>query len=69
MVSGLEGHAGVSVGVDPGRGLHELSLVSYPLPGAVTGAVGVLGPLRMDYANAIALVDWVGTRVADLLTE
>ena len=68
MVSGLEGHAGVSVGVDPGRGLHELSLVSYPLPGAVTGAVGVLGPLRMDYANAIALVDWVGTRVADLLT-
>ena len=68
MVSGLQGHAGVSVGVSAERGLAGLSLVSFPLPGAVSGAVGVLGPLRMDYATTIALVDLVGTRVADLLS-
>lgn len=68
MVSGLQGHAGVSVGVSAERGLTGLSLVSFPLPGAVSGAVGVLGPLRMDYATTIALVDLVGARVADLLS-
>jgi heat-inducible transcriptional repressor len=68
MVSGLQGHAGVQVGVGPARALACLSLVSYPLPGAVTGAVAVLGPMRMDYATTIALVDLVGTRVSDLLT-
>ena len=68
MVSGLQGHAGVSVGVSTERALAGLSLVSFPLPGAVSGAVGVLGPLRMDYATTIALVDLVGARVADLLS-
>jgi heat-inducible transcriptional repressor len=68
MVSGFQGHAGVSVGVSAERGLAGLSLVSFPLPGAVSGAVGVLGPVRMDYATTIALVDLVGTRVADLLS-
>jgi heat-inducible transcriptional repressor len=68
MVSGLQGHAGVQVGVGPVHALAGLSLVSYPLPGAVTGAVAVLGPMRMDYATTIALVDLVGTRVSDLLT-
>jgi heat-inducible transcriptional repressor len=68
LVSGLQGHAGVSVGVSVERGLAGLSLVSFPLPGAVSGAVGVLGPLRMDYATTIALVDLVGSRVADLLS-
>lgn len=68
MVSGLQGHAGVQVGVGPARTLATLSLVSYPLPGAVPGAVGVLGPMRMDYATTIALVDWVGSRVSDLLS-
>jgi len=72
MCSGPQGHAGVSVGVDVGvTGAHEiagLSLVSFPLPGRIPGAVGVLGPMRMDYATMLALVDLVGTRVADLLT-
>lgn len=68
MVSGPQGHAGVQVGVGPLHTLATLSLVSYPLPGAVPGAVGVLGPMRMDYATTIALVDLVGTRVSDLLT-
>lgn len=68
MVSGLQGHAGVRVGVGPVEGPAMLSLVSYPLPGAVSGAVAVLGPMRMDYATTIALVDLVGTRVSDHLT-
>jgi transcriptional regulator of heat shock response len=41
--------------------------VSYALPGRVWGAVGVLGPRRMDYARVLAVVDAVGDRVADLL--
>lgn len=68
MVSGLQGHAGVRIGLAPEAELASLSLVSYPLPGAIPGAVAVLGPMRMDYAATLALVDLVGTRVADLLT-
>jgi heat-inducible transcriptional repressor len=68
MVSGVRGHAGVRVGLAPESGLASMSLVSYPLPGAIPGAVAVLGPMRMDYAASLALVDLVGSRVADLLT-
>ncbi|MEY4069983.1 MAG: hypothetical protein RL721_597 [Candidatus Eisenbacteria bacterium] len=76
MVSGLQGHAGVQVGIGPATAAAgigpataaALSLVSFPLPGAVHGAVGVLGPMRMDYATTLALVDLVGARVSDLLS-
>ncbi len=68
MVSGIEGHVGVRVGVDETHALSACSLVSFPLPGAFLGAVGVLGPRRMDYAFTLAVVDRVGTRVADLLS-
>ncbi|MFM7231608.1 MAG: HrcA family transcriptional regulator [bacterium] len=67
MVSGLQGHAGVQVGIGPAAAA-ALSLVSFPLPGAVHGAVGVQGPMRMDYATTLALVDLVGARVSDLLS-
>jgi transcriptional regulator of heat shock response len=53
--------------VDEDRALSGCSLVSYVLPGSVHGAVGVLGPLRMDYSRALAVVDMVGRRVAGLL--
>jgi heat-inducible transcriptional repressor len=67
MVTAVEGQVSVRIGVDEERALAGCSLVSYALPGAVRGAVGVLGPLRMDYALALAVVDAVGTRLADLL--
>lgn len=67
MISGIEGQAGVRVGLDPGAGLASCSLVSFPLPGSVRAAVGVLGPLRMNYSHALAVVERVGHRVADLL--
>ena len=67
MATGVEGQVAVRVDVDESRALSGLSLVSYPLPGTVRGAVGVLGPRRMDYARALAVVDAVGSRVADIL--
>jgi heat-inducible transcriptional repressor len=68
MVTGIQGQVGVRVGLDEARVLASCSLVSFPLPGVIPGAVGVLGPLRMDYALTLAVVDRVGTRVADLLS-
>lgn len=68
MVSGVQGHVGVQMGVTPMHATAALSLVSFPLHSAVHGAVGVLGPMRMDYATTLALVDLVGSRVSELLT-
>ncbi len=67
MVTSVEGQVAVRVGLDEDRALAGCSLVSYALPGTVRGAVGVLGPLRMDYARSLAVVDVVGSRLADLL--
>jgi heat-inducible transcriptional repressor len=67
MVASAEGHASVRVGVDEDQALAGCSLVSYALPGALRAAVGILGPLRMDYSQALAAVDTVGSRVAELL--
>ena len=67
MIDGFAGHPAVRVGLDEDEALSRCSLVSYPLPGALRGAVGVLGPVRMDYARVFSIVDAVGRRVADLL--
>ena len=67
MVGSLEGQAMVRVGVDEDRALAACSLVSFALPGPVRGAIGVLGPLRMDYARALAVVEAVGSRLAGRL--
>ena len=66
MMAGIEGQVCVRVGIEEGA-LSACSLVSFPLPGPVRGAVGVLGPLRMDYSRALSVVETVGTRVAELL--
>lgn len=67
MVASVEGQAAVRVGVDEDPSLARCSLVSYTLPGNVGAAIGVLGPLRMDYAHALAVVDAVGSRLSELL--
>jgi heat-inducible transcriptional repressor len=67
LAPGAEGQAAVRVGLEIAPPLAGCSLVSYALPGRVWGAVGVLGPRRMDYARVLAVVDAVGDRVADLL--
>lgn len=67
MTDSFEGQVAVRVGLDEDEALAGCSLVTYPLPGAARAAVGVLGPRRMDYARALAVVDMVGRRVAGLL--
>jgi heat-inducible transcriptional repressor len=67
LVMGVEGQVGVRVGLDEDAALAGCSLVAYPLPGRVRGAVGVLGPMRMNYALAFAAVDAVGARVTHIL--
>ena len=67
MVETTEGHPAVRVALDEDQALTGCSLVSFSLPGQVRRAVGVLGPLRMDYARCVAVVDAVGARVADYL--
>jgi heat-inducible transcriptional repressor len=67
LVSGVEGQVSVRPDLDEAQALRGLCLVSYPLPGTLRGAVGVLGPRRMDYARTVAVVDAIGSRVADLL--
>jgi heat-inducible transcriptional repressor len=67
MVSSAEGHVAVRVGIDEDVALRDCSLVAYALPGSVRAAVGVLGPMRMDYSLALTVVDAVGTRVAQIL--
>jgi heat-inducible transcriptional repressor len=67
MAASALGQAAVQVGFDGAPPLAACSLVSFALPGSVWGAVGVLGPRRMDYARVLAVVDAVGNRVSDLL--
>ena len=67
MVNCVEGQVAVRVGLDEDLALVGMSLVSYLLPGPARAAVGVLGPLRMDYALALPVVDAVGARVTELL--
>ncbi len=52
-------------------GLTTTSVVAsgYGLRGAAVGAVGVLGPRRMDYAHTMARVAAVARYVGDLLAE
>ena len=67
MVETVEGQAAVRVALNEVEALAGCSLVSFPLPGRVRRAVGVLGPLRMDYGRCVSAVDTVGARVAEFL--
>ncbi|HVU13263.1 MAG TPA: HrcA family transcriptional regulator, partial [Phototrophicaceae bacterium] len=51
--------------------LSHLSLVlsRYGIPGQISGAVGVLGPTRIDYGRAISAVGYVSSLMTDLLTD
>jgi len=47
----------------------SLVTVSYGMESAQIGAVGVLGPTRMDYAGSIAAVDAVARYVGRFINE
>ena len=44
-------------------------LARYGAPGAVTGTLGVLGPMRMSYARTIPAVRYVAGLLSDLVTD
>jgi heat-inducible transcriptional repressor len=65
---GLSVAIGTEHGVEP---LATCSLVLSPVvvDGATLGTVGVLGPTRMNYPQALATVEIVGERLGRRLTE
>lgn len=65
---GLQVAIGSETGMTP---LAECSLVvaPYEVEGEAVGTVGVLGPTRMDYAQALAAVAVVSNRLGHRLTE
>tara|TARA_B100000700_G_scaffold242164_1_gene269683 strand:+ start:9856 stop:10860 length:1005 start_codon:yes stop_codon:yes gene_type:complete len=65
---GLSVAIGSETGVEP---LADCSLVvaPYEIDGEAAGSIGVLGPTRMDYSQALATVAVVGRRLGDHLTE
>lgn len=44
-------------------------LARYGAPGAVTGTLGVLGPMRMSYSRTIPTVRYVAGLLSDLVTD
>jgi heat-inducible transcriptional repressor len=51
--------------------LSHLSMVlsRYGIPGQISGAVGVLGPTRMNYGRAISAVSYVSGLMTDMLAN
>ena len=49
----------------------DCSVISatYKVNGLTIGAVGVLGPTRMDYAKVIAIVEFMTRSLAQVLTR
>ena len=67
-------HGGVHIMIGPENGRPELvdsSLVvaKYAINGKEAGAIGIIGPTRMNYAHVIASVEYLTDSVGKLLTE
>ena len=65
---------GLSVAIGAETGLETLAgcslvVAPYEIEGQPAGSIGVLGPTRMDYSQAMATVAVVGRRLGDRLTE
>lgn len=45
-----------------------LTVTRYRVGGQDAGALGVLGPLRMDYAGITAMMEYLGNRLSEMLT-
>jgi heat-inducible transcriptional repressor len=44
-------------------------LARYGVPGGATGAIGVLGPIRMPYAHTISTVRFIADLLSDMVSE
>ena len=47
----------------------SIVVTQYGVPGEVSGALGVLGPTRMQYGRAIATVRYMGSLMSGLVAE
>jgi heat-inducible transcriptional repressor len=69
LSSGPEGVQVLIGGEGTWQELRDCSVVlaRYGVPGTSTGAVGVLGPIRMSYGRTISIVRFVSTLLSDLV--
>jgi heat-inducible transcriptional repressor len=44
-------------------------IARYGTPGLATGALGVIGPMRMAYGRTISAVRYVSSLMSDLVSE
>ncbi len=73
LVSGAEGdRVNVVIGTESEvKVINNSTLVFKPIlrGGRTVGAIGVIGPLRMDYAKVLATLDNLGENITHLLSE
>jgi heat-inducible transcriptional repressor len=49
------------------EGLSELGVITAPYGAGPLGAIGLIGPLRMDYASLVPVVNFTATALTRLL--
>ena len=51
--------------------IHECSVVTstYSVGSKVMGAIGVIGPTRMEYANVYSVVELLANSLSEVLTD
>lgn len=70
--SATRGHVRVLIGAESHRPeLQDSSIIiaRYDIAGQPAGAIGILGPTRMDYRSLVAHLDYLSTSVGRMLTE
>lgn len=71
-LAGAKGHVRVLIGSESHRPeLLDSSIIiaRYDIAGQPAGAIGILGPTRMDYRSLVAHLDYLSTSVGRMLTE
>lgn len=74
LISNLSRYSGVQVTIgqeNPIDEIHECSVVTstYSIGSEVIGAIGVIGPTRMEYANVYSVVELLANSISEVLSE
>lgn len=74
LISTLSRYSGVQVTIgreNPMEEIHECSVVTstYSVGSKVMGAIGVIGPTRMEYANVYSVVELLANSLSEVLTD
>ncbi|HBG21813.1 MAG TPA: hypothetical protein DDW83_00950, partial [Peptococcaceae bacterium] len=59
---------GKEINYDPAAKYSVVSAV-YSIGGNVVGSIGLLGPMRMDYARAIAIIEYITGTLSETLSK